>query len=171
MHKTSYRTMAKFIGALDKQDPLYILDVGSLRVGKQAAYADLITSDNWTYVGLDVVSGPNVDIVADSLYGYPFLDNNFDIIICGQVLEHVRDPIPFMAELFRVLKIGGRLCIIAPSAGYEHHRPDYRRIMPDGMRYLLEQAGFVDTDVTLTTEGIWRDCVGHAIKQGGHYVN
>lgn len=39
----------------------------------------------------------------------PFNDNEFDVIMSHQVLEHVQHPLPFLREAFRVLKPGGYL--------------------------------------------------------------
>ncbi len=36
----------------------------------------------------------------------PFKDNEFDYVICCQVLEHVENPVKFLAEQFRVAKRG-----------------------------------------------------------------
>lgn len=45
----------------------------------------------------------------------PFADASFDRIIASEVLEHVPDDLGVMAELFRVLKPGGRLAATVPS--------------------------------------------------------
>lgn len=37
---------------------------------------------------------------------FPFKDNEFDYVICAQVLEHVPDPDKFLSEMFRVGKKG-----------------------------------------------------------------
>ena len=51
----------------------------------------------------------------------PFADQSFDVIIADWVLEHVADPTFVVAELARVLKVGGWFCArttnsIAPVA-------------------------------------------------------
>ena len=43
----------------------------------------------------------------------PFLNRVFDLVISGLVLEHVRDPGIFFAEIHRVLRPGGRAVISA----------------------------------------------------------
>jgi SAM-dependent methyltransferase len=45
----------------------------------------------------------------------PFADHSFDRIIASEVLEHVPDDLGVMAELFRVLKPGGRLAATVPA--------------------------------------------------------
>ncbi len=49
---------------------------------------------------------PIADVKAD-ICNLPFEDNNFDVILCNHVLEHIPDDKKAMQELFRVLKPGG----------------------------------------------------------------
>jgi 2-polyprenyl-6-hydroxyphenyl methylase/3-demethylubiquinone-9 3-methyltransferase len=51
----------------------------------------------------------NLDITYDVGVGeeMPYPDNHFDIVVCVDVLEHVRDLIQVLAEVGRVLKPGG----------------------------------------------------------------
>lgn len=44
----------------------------------------------------------------------PFLDTSFDIIVCNQVFEHVRNQDKLIAEVYRVLKLDG-ICYIATA--------------------------------------------------------
>ena len=46
----------------------------------------------------------------------PFADCSFDRVIASEVLEHVPDDLAVMAELFRVLRPGGRLAATVPAA-------------------------------------------------------
>lgn len=45
-----------------------------------------------------------------------FADGSFDLITARHVIEHVPEPHPFMAELVRVLRPGGRLVIETPNS-------------------------------------------------------
>ena len=45
-----------------------------------------------------------------------FADNSFDLITARHVIEHIPEPHPFMAELVRVLRPGGRLVIETPCS-------------------------------------------------------
>lgn len=54
-------------------------------------------------------------VVANGL-ALPFADHSFDRIIASEILEHVPDDLGVMAELFRVLKPGGRLAATVPAA-------------------------------------------------------
>lgn len=45
----------------------------------------------------------------------PFPDDTFDKIVAAEVLEHIPNDMPAMAELLRVLKPGGQLAVTVPS--------------------------------------------------------
>lgn len=47
--------------------------------------------------------------------GLPYGDEQFDIVVCEQVLEHLDDPASVIDELARVLKPGGLLVIGVPT--------------------------------------------------------
>lgn len=60
---------------------------------------------NLDYVTADLES-PIADVKMD-VHDIPFGDNEFDVIFCNHVLEHVDDALQSMRELYRVLKPGG----------------------------------------------------------------
>lgn len=146
-----------------------VLDVGSLRVGKAKAYREMVEEVGKTrgirlsYIGLDIVSGPNVDVVASNPYRFFDREMAFDFVISGQTMEHVLQPIDFMHAIYKVTASGGIVCIIAPSEGKIHHKPDYWRIKPDAMQAMFDIAGFHTLSVALIG-GRWNDCVGIAQK-------
>lgn len=57
---------------------------------------------------------PGVDVQADIQDMPMFGENQFDLIICSHVLEHVPDDQKALRELFRVLKPGGHAILMAP---------------------------------------------------------
>jgi uncharacterized protein YbaR (Trm112 family) len=75
-------------------------------------------------VHLEIVRYPGVDVVADG-ERLPFADAAFDAVISEAVLEHVRDPFAYTAELSRVLKPGGEIradaAFMQPYHAYPHH--------------------------------------------------
>lgn len=58
--------------------------------------------------GLDI---KKVDITK----GLPYANETFDVICCGQVLEHMLDPLPIVKEMYRVLKKEGYIVITVPN--------------------------------------------------------
>ena len=45
---------------------------------------------------------PQADVRCESVYQLPFEDDAFQLVICLEVLEHLRDPEAALAELSRV---------------------------------------------------------------------
>lgn len=90
----------------------------------------------WDYSGLDAIA---------RLETLPLAANKLDAVVCTQVLEHVPEPSAIFAELYRVLKPGGRLYLTAPQAFGEHQEPyDFFRFTSFGLRYLALKAGFTE---------------------------
>ena len=102
------------------------------------------------YVGLDVVPGPNVDVVVSSKERWPFPDGYFDVVFSTQVLEHAEHLGITLSEIRRVLKKEGRAVLTFPFLYNEHGNPsDYRRftvygaegLFPDFEIVCLEKQG------------------------------
>ncbi len=72
---------------------------------EQAFYKRLKKQKNLNYITTDLQS-PLADIKAD-ITDLPFSDNEFDIIFCNHVLEHIPDDHKAMQELYRIMKPGG----------------------------------------------------------------
>lgn len=141
MHANSLSIMQKFIAHyLSPDKRLNILDLGSRVVPDQSelgSYRQLCANKKWRYTGADIAEGENVDIIITNGYKFPFNDEEFDVVISGQTIEHVDYPWVWFIEMKRVLKQGGICCIIAPAVIEEHRYPiDTFRYYPDGMRAL-----------------------------------
>ncbi len=80
----------------------------SLNVGcGQDVRKDWINLDNAKLPGVDVVHNLNK-------FPYPFKDNEFDNVICLNVLEHVNDFVAVLGELHRICKPGTRITLSVP---------------------------------------------------------
>ena len=90
----------------------------------------------------DMEAGKNVDIVLRTPYvWFEIASESADVVISGQVFEHIQYFWITMLEVARVLKPGGICCILAPSSGPEHRYPtDCWRFYPDGMTSLAHFA-------------------------------
>ena len=65
-------------------------------------------------------------------------------MLSTQVLEHVEDVQGYLREAHRLLEPGGITFVTTHGAFILHRQPtDLRRWTVDGLRYELEQAGFV----------------------------
>lgn len=67
-------------------------------------------------VRLDLRAGADVDVVGSAL-ALPFRDGSTSAVLLLNVLHHLPNPAAFFAECVRVLKMGGRVCLIEPYAG------------------------------------------------------
>lgn len=89
-------------------------------------------------VGLDIHMREGVDIVGDA-HKLPFTDEEFDNILCTEVMEHLYSPYIAVNEMKRVLKKGGKLILTTRFIFPLHDVPgDYFRYTKYGLRKLFE---------------------------------
>lgn len=87
----------------------------------------------------------------------PFADGEFDLVLCAETLEHVRDVQLLLSEARRVLRPGGLLAVTTPAHsratalrllvhGFEHAfdplSPHLRFLTRRSLRRLLGELGF-----------------------------
>lgn len=86
------------------------------------------------WVNLDVVPGDGVDVVADldrcRTTPLPFPDESFDEFRALHVLEHLRDPLPFVEELYRIAKPDGIALIFLPYGSSDDAFEDPTHALP-----------------------------------------
>ena len=80
---------------------------------EQAFYKRFRNQKNLDYTTTDLFS-PLADVKAD-ICNLPFEDNQYDVILCNHVLEHIPDDTKAMQELYRVLKPGGMAILQIPQ--------------------------------------------------------
>lgn len=80
---------------------------------EQAFYKRFRNQKNLDYTTTDLLS-PLADVKAD-ICNLPFPDNQYDVIFCNHVLEHIPDDTKAMMELYRVLKPGGMAILQIPQ--------------------------------------------------------
>ena len=109
--------------------------------------------------GVNVTS---INLEHDSL---PFADKSFDVVVCNQVIEHVKELFWLVSELTRVCKFGGYLVIGVPNLGSLHNRvalllgkqppaihvfgPHVRGFTNDGLRDFLQSGNVLRVDTVL----------------------
>jgi SAM-dependent methyltransferase len=118
-----------------------VLDAGSGHLSEQHQREEIVATGA-TLVTCDLNPGPGVDVVAD-ISKMPFEDGRFDLVLCTQVLEHVKKPATVISEVFRVTKPGGAAIFTAPQSSPLHNLPwNFFNYTNLGLRLLLEEAGF-----------------------------
>jgi len=136
MHEASMRLMKAFLKkyGLEKGDQI-IIDIGSLDIN--GSYRELTEC---MYIGTDIRPGKNVDvIIADE--DWNLLKESVDAVICGQTLEHVKDPVLLMRQCYDILKPGGLACFIVPTCGDPHYYSEfYGNYSIERMKSVLEEA-------------------------------
>jgi SAM-dependent methyltransferase len=109
-----------------------VLDVG----GRVQPYRVLLASRLKRYVAVDLRPTPLVNVLGSGEQ-LPVASDAFDLVICTQVLQYVRNPGDLLAEVHRVLKPDGYLFLSVPSAYFRDCDGDYWRFLPAGIRHLL----------------------------------
>jgi SAM-dependent methyltransferase len=80
---------------------------------EQSFYKLFRNQKNLEYTTTDLFS-PLADVKAD-ICDLPFEDNQYDVILCNHVLEHIPDDTKAMQELYRILKPGGMAILQIPQ--------------------------------------------------------
>jgi SAM-dependent methyltransferase len=140
MHDNSYRLVKEAVGKyLNPDSPLKILDVGSKDINGN--YRPLFDRFNWKYTGIDIEAGPNVDIVVDADFQWQGIEKDaFDVVVCGQVFEHVKATWRLAERMGYVCKAGGICIVVVPwNARYHPYPIDCWRIMLDGIVFLMTE--------------------------------
>lgn len=136
----------------------YTLEVGSRNIN--GTVRPLFSGG---YVGIDMLDGPGVDVVARA-DDIPFGADTFSCVVCTEMLEH--DPYPWrsLPEMSRVLAPGGVLILTARGIGFPLHGfpDDYWRFTPSAFRHLFELAGL--TPIRVDDDPEWPGVLGLAGK-------
>jgi len=112
--------------------PQMTLEIGSYNVNG-------MVERQGDYTGIDMRSGPNVDLVMNG-HDLQFKDASFDCVICAETLEHDDMPWQTAKEIHRVLKDEGVLIVTVPGIGFPRHDfpSDYWRFTAAGVKALFK---------------------------------
>ncbi len=88
------------------------LDVGA-REGHQTRW---LRGRGYEVTSIDVEPQFSECIKVDANQRMPFDDDQFDLIWCSEVIEHLNDPAQALSELRRITKPGGSLVLTTPNS-------------------------------------------------------
>lgn len=147
MHQEAYEFIAA--SARDLGHVGFVLEIGSRNVN--GSVRGLFEADR--YIGLDVLPGPGVDVVASGADYVP--DGQPDVVVCCEVLEHTDAAHAIVSHALSLLRSGGVLLLTAagperaphsaidggPLRGGEHYRnirvEDLETWLPEGDRSIV----------------------------------
>ncbi len=122
-----------------------IIDIGGKKKNKRGLFDVSHYSSDVKYVNIDRTTDP--DIVSDAS-AIPLPENSCDIVILGEVLEHVPDPLLVLKETHRLLKSGGTLLITVPFMYPVHADPfDFGRYTEYFWQKAAKEIGFKKIEV------------------------
>lgn len=152
MHPESLATMSRLIERHARQCGT-VLDVGACDFN--GSYRAICEGFSLHYIGADLQPGRNVDRIMDGTWS----GEKFDLVISGQTLEHCRNPFSLTKTICN--HASQVAIIIVPWYQPLHRYPiDAWRILPDGMKILIEEAGWNPVDVGMD----YRDTYGVALN-------
>jgi predicted SAM-dependent methyltransferase len=134
---------------LDMLKPVTTVEIGSLDVNGRIERTGY-------YVGIDMQSGPNVDIVRNA-HDLQFRDDKIHCVVCCDMLEHDDAPWETAKEIHRVLTPGGAVLVTVPGIGFKRHDfpSDYWRFTAAGLKALFKD---------FTTVEAVEDSTEHAVR-------
>jgi SAM-dependent methyltransferase len=106
-------------------------------------YKSLYESKTVTQTGCDVIQSDKnrVDVICP-VTNLKFQGEQFDTVLCTQVLEHVFEHDKMMSEIYRVLKPGGHIILTVPFVWELHEEPyDFFRYTKHALKELFERTG------------------------------
>ena len=106
-----------------------------------STYKEIVSNESIVWDTLDLYEDDRLTYSAESAYTFPISENSYDIVLSGNVIEHVRKVWIWMKEVSRVCKADGLVITINPVSWPYHQAPiDCWRAYPEGMKALYEDS-------------------------------
>ncbi len=138
--KANYRKFGQLL--LERSESPRVLVVGGSVLGQ--GMEALLDHPSIELVDTDVSFGPRTKLICDA-HDIPFAAESFDGVVIQAVLEHVLDPYRCVAEVHRVLKMGGVIYAEVPFMQQVHAPPyDFTRFTYLGCRRLFREFELIE---------------------------
>jgi len=146
-YEPSVQVEGVFRDTLASAERKMILEVGTLQAvpGRSTHSMSLFPAiEPKNYVKVDIIDGPDVDVVAD-LHNLPDdWTGKFDCFIAHAVFEHLERPWIAAKEVARILTPGGVFLVKTHQCFPVHGYPsDFFRFSDSALRLIFEDAGLV----------------------------
>jgi SAM-dependent methyltransferase len=136
-----------------------VLDLGCGAGDSVEQFRSLNPRGRW--LGVDLERSPEVDLRTRTDAEFrtfdgrtiPEEDDAVDVVYCKQVLEHVEEPRPLVADVARVLRPGG-LLLGSTSQLEPYHSLSVGNITPYGLDRMLDGAGLELTELRPGIDGV-----------------
>jgi SAM-dependent methyltransferase len=169
MHKTAEQNAKRFFDNYVNDNKTDFLEIGSYL---SSFNIRSLSKNGSKYIGVDLSSGPGVDVVLKDPYQLPFDDNSFDYVISSSCFEHSEFFWLTYLEVIRVLRPNGLFYLNAPSNGDFHRFPvDCWRFFPDSGNALSNwskrngyNTGVIEQYTSNKDSDIWSDYICIFIK-------
>lgn len=123
-----------------------VIEVGSYDVNGSVR-PGIETHNPASYLGVDISSGPRVDLVSDVGDLPALYPDGFGLVVSTEMLEHVEDWREAITALALLVKPGGTLVISTRSPGFPYHP-----FPVDNWRYPVDTMHTIIEALSLTVE-------------------
>jgi SAM-dependent methyltransferase len=141
-HLARYAWAARFVAGRKALDAACGVGYGS-RMLAEAGAEEVVGVDIAEEAVAEARSagGPFVSFEIGDLHRLPFGDDEFDLIVCFEAIEHVSDPKAVLDELRRVMRPQGLLALSTPNRDvYAPGNPFHlRELTPSELESMLEE--------------------------------
>lgn len=144
--------------------PEKVLDIGSSTSEFRKVFQDYIDKNIFEYLRkknaeiqyLDMKAGKGIDVVADISSENFFLKEQFDLVLCCSLLEHVNDMETTIKNISSTVSKGGYLIVTIPYRHQYHLDPidTLRRYSPIELRNLFPEFELIASDIINANIGL-----------------
>jgi len=178
-HRKYVFLLLKHLKVLDKPKNIKILDLGT---GIGDVYSILKKNGFQNTSACDIIPMFKEVKVFDFEKKFKYASNSFDLIICFDVIEHIKNNFNFVSEIHRILKPGGEIIIMTGAAekmrlkdfyrSFSHYHPYTRESLSEGLSLFFNK---IKVEYFKAVPIIWRlgylinlrlkyNLIGRAIK-------